>query len=73
MALIVVSNRLPVTVRHGPDGVVLSESVGGVATGMRSVMATTGDTWIGWPGPTDQLTPPEAETADRLLAARGCA
>lgn len=72
MSLIVVSNRLPVTLRHGPEGIALSESIGGVATGMRSVQGSDGGTWIGWPGPTDSLSDAERDQADRLLADRGC-
>ena len=72
MALIVASTRLPVTVRHGPEGLTLTESVGGVATGMRSVMHGSSGAWIGWPGPTDTLDPADRDAADQALAERGC-
>jgi trehalose 6-phosphate synthase/phosphatase len=72
VGLIVVSNRLPVTIRHGPEGPTLSESVGGVATGLRGIQQGSGGAWIGWPGPTEQLDPRAMAEADRLLHARGC-
>jgi len=73
VALIVASLRLPVTLRQGPEGLTLSESIGGVATGMRSLQQGGSMPWIGWPGPTDLLSDIDRAEADRLLAARGCA
>lgn len=72
MSLIVVSNRLPVTLKQTLGGFTLSESIGGVATGMRSVQGGPGGRWIGWPGPTDLLPPAQVAEADRLLNERGC-
>ena len=72
MALSVVSNRLPVTVRPGPAGIALTESVGGVATGLRGIQRDGGGMWIGWPGPTDHLSVEERAELDRLLLDRRC-
>jgi len=48
--LILVSNRLPVTVRL-EDGVMsLTPSGGGLATGLRGARGRRGGVWIGWPG-----------------------
>lgn len=67
--LIVVSNRLPLTVSTKRDAVVVRHSVGGLATGLRDPHERLGGTWVGWPGRVDQL-PPEArdEVARRLEA-----
>lgn len=72
MSLIVVSNRLPVTLRHRPEGLSCSESVGGLAMGMRSVRGGDRGKWIGWPGPTHHLSSEQVAEADRLLAEQGC-
>ncbi len=48
--LIVVSNRLPLTVRRGPDGWKAERSPGGLATALGPVMSRLGGLWIGWPG-----------------------
>jgi len=72
MSLLVVSNRLPVTLRHSPEGLTLSESIGGVATGMRGLQADGKGVWIGWPGPTDFLSGVDLVEVDRVLLERGC-
>ncbi|MCE5203580.1 MAG: bifunctional alpha,alpha-trehalose-phosphate synthase (UDP-forming)/trehalose-phosphatase [Actinomycetia bacterium] len=47
--LIIVSNRLPVSVERGPDGSTLfSPSVGGLATGLDSVHDAYDSHWVGW-------------------------
>ncbi len=49
--LILVSARLPVTLREQPDGSVAREpSAGGVASGLASLHEGRDATWIGWPG-----------------------
>lgn len=57
MRLLIISNRLPVTVEIKESGINLKESVGGLATGISSYLAsikgstnTRGYKWIGWPG-----------------------
>jgi trehalose 6-phosphate synthase/phosphatase len=72
MALIIASNRLPLTIRPGPSGPVLVESPGGVATGLRGIAEASGGAWIGWPGPTDELTVQQRSELDATLRARGC-
>ena len=72
MALVVVSNRLPVTIRLTPEGLTLTESVGGVATGLRGLQQASGGAWIGWPGPTEDLAPDIATEVQRRLAAMRC-
>lgn len=58
MKTIIVSNRLPLKVSIVNDKLEISPSVGGLATGMKSVHAEGNGIWIGWSGiPEDDLTP----------------
>jgi len=49
--VLIVSNRLPLTVRESPDGVEVVPSDGGLASGLRGYYQSASATWIGWPGP----------------------
>ena len=48
--VVIVANRLPVTVGIDDGVVSLSPSSGGLATGLGGVHARSGGVWIGWPG-----------------------
>jgi trehalose 6-phosphate synthase/phosphatase len=48
--LIVVSNRLPLSLRRGPDGWVAEPSSGGLASAVNPLLKARGGLWIGWPG-----------------------
>ena len=72
MALVVVSNRLPVTIRLTPEGLTLTESVGGLATGLRGLQEVSTGVWIGWPGPTERLGAEREADLDRRLKALSC-
>ncbi|MCY4261909.1 MAG: bifunctional alpha,alpha-trehalose-phosphate synthase (UDP-forming)/trehalose-phosphatase, partial [Candidatus Dadabacteria bacterium] len=48
--LIIVSNRLPTTVREQGGKLFFDPSVGGVATGLSSLGTDYEKCWIGWPG-----------------------
>ncbi|HET9275426.1 MAG TPA: bifunctional alpha,alpha-trehalose-phosphate synthase (UDP-forming)/trehalose-phosphatase, partial [Gemmatimonadales bacterium] len=49
--LLIVSNRLPITVRKDPEGgIVLTPSTGGLATGLAGPHERGDGLWIGWPG-----------------------
>lgn len=52
MRLLIVSNRLPVTVAEKNHQYVFQESVGGLVTGVRDFLQDTSaeSLWIGWPG-----------------------
>jgi len=58
MRLVIVSNRLPVTIARNGDEFSFEESVGGLATGLssylKSLKSGTGEysdyLWVGWPG-----------------------
>jgi trehalose 6-phosphate synthase/phosphatase len=51
---LIVSNRLPMTVRIEDGEVLLRQSDGGLATGLRGVHEREGGLWIGWSGLTDR-------------------
>lgn len=52
--LIVVSNRLPITLSKDQEGNWQSKSSsGGLATALQSALSQRGGTWVGWPGVTD--------------------
>jgi trehalose 6-phosphate synthase/phosphatase len=48
--LIIVSNRLPVTVKADKGQLEFTESAGGLATGLSSFYQERNAIWIGWPG-----------------------
>jgi trehalose 6-phosphate synthase/phosphatase len=48
--LIIISNRLPKTVRKRKGEIIYSRSVGGLATGLGSFLKGENFVWIGWPG-----------------------
>lgn len=55
---IIVSNRLPLQVKLEDSQLEIKPSVGGLATGMKSVHADGNGIWVGWSGLTEeQLTP----------------
>jgi trehalose 6-phosphate synthase/phosphatase len=63
--LIVVSNRLPLTLHRTPDGGWRTNpSSGGLATAMEPIMASTGGAWVGWPG--DLPAGPDARRDEEL-------
>ncbi|MGY0392785.1 bifunctional alpha,alpha-trehalose-phosphate synthase (UDP-forming)/trehalose-phosphatase [Bizionia sp. KMM 8389] len=51
---IIVSNRLPLQISIEQDKLNVSPSVGGLATGMKSVHADGNGIWVGWSGITDE-------------------
>lgn len=48
--LIVVSNRLPLTLRKTEDGWATESSSGGLASAMNPLLRKTGGEWVGWAG-----------------------
>jgi trehalose 6-phosphate synthase len=48
--LIFVSNRLPVSVHDGPDGLELKPSSGGLVTALRPILHARQGYWVGWAG-----------------------
>jgi trehalose 6-phosphate synthase/phosphatase len=66
--LIIVSNRLPVTVRAEHGEPVVHLSVGGLATGLRGPHEQSDGLWVGWPGDLSALDPVGREKVLRRLA-----
>ncbi len=48
--LLIVSNRLPITIERRKSGLRLGPSTGGLATGLGSFYRSYDSVWIGWPG-----------------------
>ncbi|HEY7510548.1 MAG TPA: bifunctional alpha,alpha-trehalose-phosphate synthase (UDP-forming)/trehalose-phosphatase [Vicinamibacteria bacterium] len=61
--LVVVSNRLPFTLRPADGGWRTARSSGGLATAMGPTVARTGGVWVGWPG---DSSPEDAARASEL-------
>ena len=66
--LLLVSNRLPVTVQRDAAGVRVIPSAGGLATGLSGPHRRSGGLWVGWPGDTTALSSEEREQLGRQLA-----
>src|SRR3954466_7432994 len=59
--LIVVSNRLPLSIRHGPGGWAAEPSAGGLASAVNPLLKERGGLWIGWPGHGPRELDPQRE------------
>ncbi len=60
--IIIVSNRLPITIKKSKDKLSFQQSVGGLATGMSSLQKGNEFLWVGWPGITlDQINNKEKD------------
>ncbi|MBD0776661.1 bifunctional alpha,alpha-trehalose-phosphate synthase (UDP-forming)/trehalose-phosphatase [Maribacter sp. ANRC-HE7] len=71
---IIISNRLPVQLQISNGGISAIPSVGGLATGMKSVHSGSDSVWIGWSGLTDEEIPKKlAPKIDQALAEHGSA
>ncbi len=69
---IIISNRLPVQLQIDKGKITAIPSVGGLATGMKSVHSGGDSLWIGWSGLTDEEIPDEiAPKIDTALAEHG--
>jgi trehalose 6-phosphate synthase/phosphatase len=71
--VIIVSNRLPISVKRENAELVFSPSLGGLATGLSSYVNDPGNTWIGWPGiASDELSEAEKQFIASKLAESNC-
>jgi trehalose 6-phosphate synthase/phosphatase len=69
---IIISNRLPVQLQIDNGSIIAIPSVGGLATGMKSVHSEGQSLWIGWSGLTEEEIPAELEDEiDKALALHG--
>lgn len=71
--VIIVSNRLPVSVKKEDGKLVFYPSIGGLATGLSSYADDPKNRWIGWPGiASDELTDDDKQIIVDELAAHNC-
>lgn len=71
---IIVSNRLPLQIKLNNDELEITPSVGGLATGMKSVHKDDGGLWIGWSGLTEEeLNESLEKKVDKAVAKENCA
>ncbi|PID31909.1 bifunctional alpha,alpha-trehalose-phosphate synthase (UDP-forming)/trehalose-phosphatase [Candidatus Saccharibacteria bacterium] len=71
--LVIVSNRLPVSVRKVDGKLEFYPSAGGLATGLSSYAKTGGNVWVGWPGiASDELTDQDRQEITRVLKKDNC-
>lgn len=71
--LVIVSNRLPVSVKKEAGKLVMRPSVGGLATGLSNYTTKRGTKWVGWPGlASDDLTETEKRQIVRELKKHRC-
>lgn len=71
--LIIISNRLPVSIAREKGEFSYTESVGGVATGISSLSEPRQRLWFGWPGlPSDRLKIDDKKKIAEGLNERGC-
>jgi len=66
--VLLVSNRLPVSVRVDRNRLVVERSPGGLATGLSGYHGQGKSLWIGWPGETWRLTPDQLSSMRSQLA-----
>jgi len=71
--LVIVSNRLPVSVRKADGSFEFFQSLGGLATGLAGYTKRPGTKWIGWPGiASDGLSEADKLHIARQLKKRRC-
>ncbi len=71
--LILISNRLPITVKvQGDGGLQVVPSAGGLATGLSRSHGNRGGLWIGWPGDVSRLDEAARAQLDTELANLRC-
>ncbi len=64
--LLIVSNRLPVSVSKKKGKIIFSQSAGGLATGIGSFYQSYESLWIGWPGLSTNVDYERAEIREKL-------
>jgi trehalose 6-phosphate synthase/phosphatase len=70
--LLLVSNRLPVTVKAEKEHVSVVRSAGGLATGLSGPHERSGGLWIGWPGDVSRLSSAQRARVESQLSALRC-
>src|SRR5438105_15496164 len=78
MRLIIVSNRLPLTVFLENNKVIFKDSPGGLTTALSSFLESykgsdsNESLWLGWPGISDGINVDRASMQDKLLQENNC-
>ncbi len=70
--LLLVSNRLPVTVKAEKDSVSVVRSAGGLATGLSRPHERSGGLWLGWPGDVSRLSEAQRAKVESQLSGLRC-
>lgn len=71
--LLIVSNRLPVSVEKRKGELLYRPSVGGVATGLSTFYKSHDSTWVGWPGiATERILDSREEVREKLASEFDC-
>ena len=68
--VLIVANRLPITVEHLEGRIALTSSPGGLAHGLTRVYEQSGGKWIGWTGEAGRLRASERSELERELEGR---
>ena len=66
--VLIVANRLPITVKVTESGVEVERSTGGLATGLQGPHEQSDGLWIGWSGATEDLSPTSQAELEAKLA-----
>jgi trehalose 6-phosphate synthase/phosphatase len=66
--LLLVSNRLPVTITQVSESVTVEPSAGGLATALRGPHQRSDSLWFGWPGDVSRLSRADRERIDAQLS-----
>ncbi|PZR19336.1 MAG: bifunctional alpha,alpha-trehalose-phosphate synthase (UDP-forming)/trehalose-phosphatase [Flavobacterium psychrophilum] len=70
---IIVSNRLPIELQFENEKMHIKSSVGGLATGLKSIHSDSDSIWVGWSGITeDELSQVQSQKVDEALEAHKC-
>ena len=61
--IVIISNRLPITIQQNGNGLSYKPSAGGLATGLNSLDRSLERVWVGWPG--EEITTLEVQAQVR--------
>jgi trehalose 6-phosphate synthase/phosphatase len=70
--ILVISNRLPMTITKRENRIRFNPSVGGLATGLSSLSMTYQNIWFGWPGIATERMKDERNRIKRKLMRDNC-
>ncbi|MGD8979225.1 MAG: trehalose-6-phosphate synthase, partial [candidate division WOR-3 bacterium] len=70
--ILVISNRLPLTVTKRENRIRYHSSVGGLATGLSSLSKTYQNVWVGWPGIAAERVKTDKMRIKRKLRQENC-